>query len=413
MLTADLVDVRRAGGELHLRSLDARARAEALAIAADLLDAARAGVGQSREELEAVWTAIEGDARKPRVAKGLRKLVEDACVFEAESAVDPVAVRREVFTRAAKARRERFDRHAILHDAAAALGVTPEDIERSLFADLRGSHLVRSAPTSNAASLVEAYELGRAQAVLLRAVRVVCDVEAASPGPLRALFAKLKFQRLLFTAERTERGFRITIDGPFSMFEAVTRYGVRLAMLVPALRELDRWSLVADVRWGKAREPLVFRMASTDVARTEARERSEGIVDAGTRAGEPHMADEVRELYDALRGKAGAWTVEPATVVLDVPGLGVCIPDLAFRRGERGEEVVYLEVLGFWSRDAVWKRVELVTRGLGARVIFAASTRLRVSAEVLGDDRPASLYVYKGKMSARAVLEHVERLATR
>jgi predicted nuclease of restriction endonuclease-like RecB superfamily len=402
MLTADLVDARRAGGELQLRPLDARTRAEALAVAADLLDAAResASASSTREELEAVWTAIEGDARRPRIAKGLRKLVEDACAFEAESAVDPVLVRRDVFTRAAKARRERlerFDRDAVLRESAASLGIAPEEIDRALFADLRGSHVVRAAPTSNAASLVEAYELGRAQAILLRAVRVVCEVHAASPGPLRALFARLKFLQLLFTAERTADGFRVTIDGPFSMFEAVTRYGVRLAMLVPALRALDRWSLVADVRWGKAREPLVFRMASADVAPGEA-------------PPDPHLAGDVRELLDALRGKSGDFTVEPASVVLDVPGLGVCVPDLAFTRGE---QTVYLEVLGFWSRDAVFKRVDLATRGLGAPVVFAASTRLRVSPEVLGDDLPASLYVYKGKMSARAVLEHVERVAAK
>lgn len=396
MLTADLVDVRRAGGELHLRPIDARTRAEALAIASEVLEAARAGVGRPREELEAAWTAIEGDARRPRVARGLRKLVEDACVFEPEAAVDPVAIRREVFTRAAKARRERFDRDAVLRESAAKLGLPAADVERGLFADLRGSHLVRSAPASSAASLVEAYELGRAQAILLRAVRVVCDVRAASPGPLRSLFARLKFLQLLFTGERTPEGFRLTIDGPFSMFEAVTRYGVRLAALVPALRELDSWSLVADVRWGKTREPLVFRMASTELAPGE--------------APEPHLAGDVREVLDALRERSGDWKVDPASVVLDAPGLGVCVPDLVFRRGEQS---VYLEVLGFWSRDAVFRRVDLATRGLGAPVVFAASTRLRVSSEVLGDELPASLYVYKGKMSARAVLEHVDQVSRR
>jgi predicted nuclease of restriction endonuclease-like RecB superfamily len=391
MLTADLVDVRRAGDELHLRPIDARTRAEALAVGAELLDAARASVGLRREELEATWGAIEGEAKRPRVAKGLRKLVEDACVFEEESSVDPVTVRREVFTRAAKARRERFDRGAVVRAAAEALATTPEHVERALFADLRSEHVLRTAPTSNAASLLEAYELGRAQAILLRAVRVVCDVQAASPGPLRALFARLKFLQLLFTAERTDEGYRITIDGPFSMFESVTKYGVRLAMLVPALRALDRWSLVADVRWGKTRDPLVFRMTGQ----------------GGDLALEPHLSDDVRDLLEALRAQKTDWTIEPATAVLDVPGLGVCIPDLVFRRGG---ETVYLEVLGFWSRDAVFRRVELATRGLGAPIVFAASTRLRVSPEVLGDDVPASLYVYKGKMSPRAILEHVTRV---
>lgn len=400
MLTADLVDVRRKGDELLLRPLDGRARAEAHTVASDLLEAARGYVGARREELDAAWDAIVGSSARPRVAKGLRKLVEDACVFEAESALDPVDVRREVFERAARERRQgRFDRGAILADSAAALAMRPESIERALFADLRREHLVRSAPSLSAASLVEAYDLGCAQAILLRAVRVVCEVRAASPGLLRAFFARLKWGQLLFSAERTAEGFVVTIDGPFSMFESVTRYGVRLAMLVPALRALDQWSLVADVRWGKERAPLQFRMASAELAPGEATE--------------PHLADDVRELLDSLREKGGDWTVDVATEILDVPGLGVCVPDLVFRRrkARTGEARIYLEVLGFWSREAVFRRVDLVTRGLGAPIVFAASARLRVSAEVIGNDVPASLYVYKGKMSARAVLAHVEAVA--
>ena len=36
--------------------------------------------------------------------------------------------------------------------------------------------------------LVESYDLGRAQAVLLRAVKVVCDIHAASPEAKRFVF---------------------------------------------------------------------------------------------------------------------------------------------------------------------------------------------------------------------------------
>ena len=95
-----------------------------------------------------------------------------------------------------------------------------------------------------------------------------------------------------------------------------------------------------------------------------------------------------------------------------MPGVGLCVPDLVFDHATTGERV-YLEVLGFWSRDAVWRRVELVERGLAQRILFAVSQHLRVSEEVLGDDLPGALYVYKRVMSARAMLERVEALAAR
>jgi hypothetical protein len=69
--------------------------------------------------------------------------------------------------------------------------------------------------------------------------------------------------------------------------------------------------------------------------------------------------------------------------------------------------------MGFWSRDAVFRRVELVRRGLKEPILFALSQRLRVSEEVLGDDLPAALYVYKGLINPRVVAQRLEALSAR
>ena len=411
MLTADHVDARKQGQELVLKPLDARTRREAHELAEAYLDSARSHVGRRREELSEAWKAISTAARKRKLAAGLEKLIDDACGFDADETLEPAAVRRAVFSRATMRRRalgttdsaRPFDRAAVVAEVALAMGREAADLENALFSDLRGEHVLRSAPVMNAASIVEAYELGRAQAVLLRAVRVTCQVKAASPGLLRAFFARMKFHRLLFSVSRDGggQGFTVVIDGPFSMFESVTKYGLRLALVLPALRALDAWSLVAEVRWGKEREPLVFRMSHTDVG------------ERGPATAEPHVSDEVQALLDGLEtlhAGGSPWHPEVASVLLDQPGLGVCIPDLALRNA--AGDLVYVEVLGFWSRDAVWKRIELAQSGLTERIVFCASARLRVSAEVLDHDAPAALYVYKGKPSARALLERVNRVAT-
>lgn len=390
MLTADLVDARKKDGELILRPLDADARASALRLAQAFLEAAAGLVGRPREELDEAWAdAAEADPKRFKLAQGLKKLVADACVFEAETGVDPVELRRVLFTESSRLRRESetFDRAAALAAAAAKLGITAEAIDAGMFSDLKSEHVLRAAPTLTAASVVEAWELGQAQAVLIAAVRVTVELRSASAGLVRAFFQKLKFHKLLFNAERTDTGFRIHIDGPYSMFDAVTKYGVRLAMAYPSLRALESWSLTAEIRWGKTREPLTFR-----------------LLHQGTGTGDdPHLADDVRELMEGIENLGAGWKVKPATEILDVPGLGVCIPDLELTRA-REKKPVYVEVLGYWSRDAVWKRVELAEAGLGAKIVFAVSSRLRVSAEVL-ESEAACLYVYKGKMSPRAVLD--------
>ena len=391
MLTADLVDARRKDGALLLRPFDAPAREEALGIATILLEHAKSMVGASRDEVEETWDAAIAEAKRPKLAAGLKKLASDACNFEASSELDPTALRRQVFLAAAAARKAgAFERAAVL----ASIG-DPAQIERTLFSDLKSEHRLQDAPALSAPELVEQWELGQAQAVLLTAVRVVCEIRASSPGLVRAFFSKLKFHQLLFAAERTDDGWKITIDGPYSMFDAVTKYGLKLAFILNALRPLEHWTLDADIRWGKAREPLTFHLESTD--------------GGATKSDELHVSDEVRELTEAIKGE---WKAKPSTTILDVPGLGVCIPDLELTR-KGSKRSVFVEVLGYWSRDAVWKRVALAESGaLKELVVFAVSSRLRVSAEVLDATAPASLYVYKGKMSPRALVAHAELLLT-
>jgi uncharacterized protein len=402
VLTADLVRARRRDGELQLVPLDDRARAGAVEIAAQLLRVAREHVGQTRDELREAFATVEVAARARRLADGLVKLVEDAAEFESPTDFDPAELRAELFLEAARARRERapgerIHRAELVRAAAAARSFEPAAFERALYADLRGAQrLIRLEPL-DAEALVARYERGRVQAVLLRAVRVSAEVRCASPGAYRALFRKLKFRRLLYEIHALDGGgYRIDIDGPFSLFESVTKYGLNLALVLPALEECDVLKLTAELRWGKAREPLRFRHEHRTPARAAAREAL--------------LPDEVAALLDAFRALNTPWRVEPSRDILELPGVGLCVPDLVFYHRETGE-VVHLEVMGYWSRDAVWRRVELVEAGLPARILFAVSSRLRVSEEVLPADAPGALYVYKGTMSARAVARKLDGLA--
>ena len=402
MLTADLVNARRRGAELRLVTLDEPGRERACAIAEALVAAASAHVGRTREDLVGALSAVEAGPRDHRLRDGLVKLIEDRCAFDGGADVDPEAVRRDVFTRASATRAalavaDRFDRDAVLAEVARERGTSADALERALFADLRGSHVLLAFEKVPARALVASYESAQAQAVLLRAVRVSVDVQCADVHSLRALFRKLKFLRLLHTIARHGDGHRIVIDGPFSLFESVTKYGLQLALVLPALEGCDRWRLEADIRWGKERTPLLFRLAG----------------EASTaRAAPVPLPDEVEALVRSFRSLDTPWRVSANTQILDLPGVGLSIPDLVFERRPAGgpRERVYLEVMGYWSRAAVWKRVELVQAGLAERILFAVSARLRVSEDVLDDELPGALYVYKQTMSARAVAERLERL---
>jgi len=404
LLTADLVHARRRKGTLKLTNLSDAKRQRALALATELHELAREHVGRTREELLEAWSAVSATAAERKLADGLRKLVEDGLEFEVAVDADPVALRREVFELAARRRRElseegRFEREGVLREVATARGSEVGDVEKGLYGDLKGAHVLRAVESPPPAALVEGYDLEQARAVLLKAVRVTARVRDASPGAVRTLFRKLKFQRLLHTIHREPDGsWRVEIDGPFSLFESVTKYGLQLAIALPAIAACGRWEIEALVRWGKQRDRLVFTLAGDARAdRGDVPER---------------LPDEVRALEERFQKRKSPWRVSRADEILELPGVGLCVPDLAFTHAETGE-VVLLEVMGFWSRDAVWKRVELVESGLDRKILFAVSKRLRVSEAVLDDDLPAALYVYKGAMSAKQVEDKLDALAAR
>jgi predicted nuclease of restriction endonuclease-like RecB superfamily len=417
VLTADLARVRRRGDELRLLPIDARTRGRIETLAGAYQAIARAHVGRPREDIEVAFREVAVPAAERRLAGAVLKLVRDGCVFEEASSEDAVVLRRELFHRASAARHAgrpseagatpftvgAFDRDAVVDAVAAERGATPDALERALFADRAGALRLLAVQSAPPARLAAGFELAEAQAVLLRAVKLTALVHAREAATYRHLFRRLKFLRLLPTIEPlVGGGYRVEIDGPLSLFQAVTRYGLQLGLALPAIAACDRWEIEADVRWGPERRAARFALSSD-------------ALEGGTRTADaeaPSLRDDVSALVTAFEKLDSGWRVDRDPAVLDLPGVGLCVPDLAFERERQGRVVrVHLEVLGFWSRQAVFQRIDLVRAGLPHKILFAASRDLRVSEELLEDTPSAALYVFARALNARAIRERLDALA--
>jgi predicted nuclease of restriction endonuclease-like RecB superfamily len=398
VISSDLVRVRKRNGVLTLAKESAEARLRARALAEEVLLVIAGHVGQTRIAVEEALSGLESTPQEKKLLSALKKLALDDSAFDGNAALDAPSLRREVFSRAVLARQQlaigaRFERQAVLTGAAASLGMSAETLESSLYSDLRSAERLLKAPSYDAEGLLMRHARAEVQAVLLCSVRVVAEVRCASADQYRALFHKLKFRQLLFQMSRREGGgYRIEIDGPYSLFESVTKYGLELALLLPALEACESVKLSADLRWGKKREKLSFALDLTQAT-----------------GAEPAPArDDVQGLLDAFR-ESEPWRAESAQEVLELPGIGLCVPDVCFTHQGTGEQVL-CEVLGFWNRDAVWRRIELVEKGLATKIVFVVSARLRVSEELLDGAESAALYVYKGAINHKALQRKLDEL---
>jgi uncharacterized protein len=399
VLTADLVRTRTRAGTIDIVRVDAKQAPEAEALATRILAVTSGCVGCPRGELLEALSAIECGPKEVKLRQGLVKLALDAATFSDAPEVDYPARRSALFLAAADARKAgTFDRAALL--GAAELG--DADLRGALFGDLREQAQLVEAPKLSARALVASYDPAQEQALLLRAEKVQVRFATLGPLGLRHLFRKLKFLRLLYRFRKEETGYVLEVDGPMSLFGASTKYGLALAILLPTLRATAAFELTATVMW-KNHARYTFHLAEA----------------VAPRPPEADVSDEVADLLSGLsrlgEGKpkkreksADPWSFAVSSDVLELDPTELIVPDILARRGET---VVFVEVLGHWNRDAVFRRMELLAKGTSARIVFCASDRLRVRESAITLPEAASLYVYKHSPSAREVFARIERLA--
>lgn len=414
MLTQDLLPVRRKNGELLLTPITGKVREQHLELAEQVMALVVDCEGTTREQLLSDIVSIGQTPSEARIVKGYAKLIEDAVEFEVDRGRGAATIREAVFDRAATAWKSlrdgaRFERTMVLTDVATTFERQGSELEEELFIDLPGAQRVVKSVGWTAEELVDRYDQGRILAVLLRAASLKATFQVRSPLDVRLLFRALKFRRLLFTLEREgSSSYALTVSGPYSLFDSVTKYGLQLALCWPTIALQSNLSLVADLRWGKKNEPLKFRYATKE--KKSAVPALAGL-DASAASDASDDGDDETQLKQALARALPEVSVNAAERMLDLPGTGLVVPDLCCTF-EDGTEV-FVELLGFWSREAVFRRVELVEAGLVAPILFVVSSRLRVSEEVLDDAANAALYVYRGRINAVTAASKITELYRR
>ncbi|MFO0889121.1 MAG: DUF790 family protein [Isosphaeraceae bacterium] len=393
MLTGDLVRVRGSKERIIPLYLN-RSSPQWLEVAESLLMVFREGVGMTRGEIEEEIDELFGGGGKATVVhRGLAKVLEDRAEFEVVADVPPEQIREKVFTAAAEHRqrqragsppadgeapagrvaRESFHRDEVLEQVSRELNLAPDVLLNSLFADLRDENRLLKFEDMTAQRLIDRYNVALAQAVLLRSMRVEAEVRNEGPARYRQLFRRLKFHRLVYRVKGTMAdGYTIQIDGPLSLFSATTRYGLQMAMFLPALLHCHDFRLDAELRWGPRREPRSFHLDSNAGLITHQ-------LDSGV-----YVPAEIPAFVERFRQVAPSWTLDDCTEVLELGREGVWVPDYRAVHKPTGTEV-FLEVLGFWKKSSLERLLRLLPSHGPPRFVLVVSDKLKVDEGDLGE----------------------------
>lgn len=241
----------------------------------------------------------------------------------------PRAVRRALFLAAASDGAR--TREAVVAQAASELEATPEEVERSLFADLRAQQLVEPFdPTPDLADLCLRSNLALVKTLLARSTRLSVELAGAS----RPVVRHARLRGLIVTVEaRGDDGARLELSGPFALFRRTLLYGRALGELVPFLVRCDRFTLEAEISLPHGRGTLQLRSGDPIFPAAES-QRYDSRLEACFAKDFAKIAPD----WDLVR--------EPAPVDC---GTTLVFPDFLLRHRFDPSRSWLVEIAGFWT----------------------------------------------------------------
>ncbi len=403
MLTSDLLLARNIKNKIYPSYLKEKDKDKYLKIIQTCINLFENHIGLSLDELDESINSIYNASINRKIMDGFIKLLKDRCEVSIQSDIEPEKLREELFLLSTKtwenlSVKDVFNREIVIDEVSKKLNLSKEQIENQLFADLKGSQIINKFEPIPPQELFNRYNLSLAQTVLFKATRVLITIKSATPKQLRELFRYIKFFRLIYDVSMNENDeYTIKLDGPFSLFQSVQKYGVNMASFLPALMLIDKWELKADLLWGKSKQPATLELNNKT-----------GLI-SHYKIGNLENLEEVDIFIKQFNEIETDWTISTDTDIINLKGEGICIPDCVFQHKQTGDKI-FMEVFGYWSRESVWKRIELLEKNFPYKLIIAISKKLRVSEKAIKEDLPAMAYVYNSVILPKQIMKILDSL---
>jgi predicted nuclease of restriction endonuclease-like RecB superfamily len=381
-----------------------------LTVANELTALFRKHIGRSRGELYEALHDYEGDSLDYPVIRGLAAVLEAQGVFGNEPPAKPADVRAALFQRGPVTIRPdlfvRTTREQAVAEAASQYGLTVDQVETALFADLSEEQVLLDMGEPVApADLIARYNLELARGLLYwaREVRVIVR------DGYKDVFKYIKLFRLMYTVRTagqdsilSNKGYHITLYGPISPFvKSTIRYGVQFAKFLPALMLCRSWQMEADVQPPGAARLLRYTLDDHTELRTHF--QSSGLYDSRIEA---DLAAEFEAKYGGAERK---WELAREDELI-VVGDTMMIPDFSFTHRKDGRRAL-LEIVGYWHPDYLRRKLVKVRQAGRRDLILLVYESANVAEGAFEAASAGEVLTFKSKPVLKDVLAAVERCA--
>ena len=334
-------------------------------------------------EMKEFLKPIENDARNKRFATALAKLLDDRSEFSSLSTLDFPTLRRELFTASAQLLKS----DTTLPQNASWKPLLKQQFPQNpllqtgqLYGDLPENDCLLKFDEPSPQQLLQRYNLGLVQAILLSAKTMVITVAATEAQKLRRLCQYLRFFQLLAEVSETEipgestddsgkplRWLRMKVDGPAAVLEQGRRYSMQLATFFPAVCSMLRWKLMANIDWEG--QEMLLNLDQSSQLQCPYHQFSAAI------------PEEIRFFQKHFQEKESDWSLVEDTPFLKGPGKELIFPDFSFRK-KKSRTTIHLELFHPWHKNGLKERLEWLQRHPEKKLVVAVERALLKSPEI-------------------------------
>ena len=303
-------------------------------------------------ELEDFLKPILNSAKNRRFALALKKLLDDRSEYSANSALDYPALRKEVLDAAAKILKGDGELPQEPTWQSLLLKECPENpllLNGQLYGDLPENDCLQKFDDLTAEQLLNRYNTGLVQAILLSAREMKLTVGATDAQKLRRLCQYLRFFQLLAQVENADvpgtrlKCLKMTIDGPAGILDQGRRYGLQLATFFPAVCTLPTWELEAEIRWEE--KDVMLKLDDSSHLQCPYHNFS------------AYLPDELQLFQKHFQTLDADWRLADDISFLKAGGREIVFPDFSFRN-RHTRVAIQLELFHRWHPRGLKERLD-------------------------------------------------------
>ncbi|MDW0152705.1 MAG: DUF790 family protein [Nitrososphaeraceae archaeon] len=383
----------------------------------------KANVDENVSKIEAKYTDY-------KLVRGICHLLEQRCVYASNTSSNiafsdngnnntnnAVYLRRNIFEESSRNGYPvtENERKYILQKVASKNNLTIDELELAMWNDLDKNRYLKNFDSLTSLQLVAWYNISILQTVLLNCVKLEFSVYGGfnwkkilrkikqlglmyylynEPNLKLASNNQTKNQDMLLGSNNDKR-IICTVDGPLSIVRLTDKYGMAMAKLIPLIIFTERWSIDATIlrkSMKGIKKTYNFQLSNRDedlpifdashITSSHTHLQSERDSEIGLSFNKYIMesfdSNVEKKFMDKFLKFSTDWQLarEPDPLILS-DGKAF-IPDFVF---EKYGVKVYLEIVGFWTKDYLKRKLEKI-KDLTTNQVTTEGTDLLIAANM-------------------------------